>query len=151
MKKLALIAFSILLLVPASHNAFAAVTPGEILYGITGGQEVEANYEFYQLTDGPNFGFIDFGPVRSSGIEFDTDGTLYTAAPAAQFSVPGFGTINPVDGSYTDIATGDAACNDIGIDPTDGQLYCQKKGQLWALDKTSGLLGSVEIGSTGIT
>ncbi len=126
-------------------SAFAASTPGETLYGVTGG---DGDYDFYQLTDGPNFGFIDSGPVTVSGIEFDTDGTLYVAG-AANGGNALFGTIDPSDGSYTDIITGDAECTDIGIDPTDGTLYCQDKGDLYSIDKITGVTSGL-IGSTGL-
>jgi len=144
-KKILLLAFSILLLVPVSHNAFAASTPGETLYGVTGG---DTDYEFWKLTDTVTE-IESSGDVTVSGIEFDTDGTLYVAG-AANGGNALFGTIDPSDGSYTDIITGDAECTDIGIDPTDGTLYCQDQVDLYTIDKGTGELSGL-IGSTGLT
>jgi hypothetical protein len=144
-EKILLLAFSILLLVPVSHNAFAASTPGETLYGVTGG---DGDYEFWKLTDTVTE-IEPSGDVTVSGIEFDTDGTLYVAG-AANGGNALFGTIDPSDGSYTDIITGDAECTDIGIDPTDGTLYCQDQTLLYTINKITGVQ-STSIGSTGLT
>jgi len=146
MKKLVLIAFSILLLVPASQNAFAAVTPGEILYGVTGGDDF---YEFWQLTD-PLTEFFGEDAETLSGIEFDTDGTLYAAGAGNGGDT--FGTINLGDGSFNFISTG-VDCTDIGIDPIGELLYCQLKDELYTIDKgtgaLSGLIGLTGLGSSG--
>jgi len=130
-------------------NNVSAIVPGE-LYGVTTNDG--GNSDFYRLlpksieSSGP--GFIATMEQGFSGIAFDSDGTLYAAG--ATGSSESFGTINPVDGTYTEISSSSIGCTDIAFDPTDGTLYCQHKTELYSLDKTTGVanhIGTVGLGN----
>lgn len=142
-KLLPLVAFSIILLVPAGTFDAFAIPPGT-LYGATGG---DSDADFYELIPADPDTFIGDTSVGLSGIEFDSDGTLYAAGPAAGGGA-NFGTIDPTDATFTQIST-TLECTDIAIDPIDGTLYCQKQSNLYSVVKTTGV--QTLLGSTGIS
>lgn len=126
-----------------SNNAFAVPLPGT-LYGITGADSPSDFFEILPGTGTENF-IGSTGKVLS-GIEFDSDGTLYAAGSAAG-GWASFGTIDPAAGIFILISPS-LECTDIAIDPTNGILYCQSKNTLYSADKITGV--ATLVGSTGI-
>lgn len=127
-----------------SNNAFAVPLPGT-LYGITG---ADSPSDFFELLPGTGTeNFIGSTGKVLSGIEFDSDGTLYAAGSAAG-GWASFGTIDPASGIFILISPS-LECTDIAIDPTNGILYCQSKNTLYSADKITGV--ATLVGSTGIT